>query len=64
MSKVAIELIFKKHVWIDKEDWLNGLDEELPTDMEDVDFIEDLTIKSSTELIDAKFLGEVAEGGE
>ena len=61
MKQILIEVTLKRHIWIDKNEWENGFGEQLPTDMDDLEMLEDEASKTITELHTAKSLGEWIE---
>lgn len=58
MRRVVIEVTLKRHIWVDKDKWENGFCEELPSDMEDLEMLEDEFTRTVTELHSSRFLGD------
>ncbi|ASA22624.1 hypothetical protein [Paenibacillus donghaensis] len=58
MKRVAIKVTLEREIWISKEVWEESFGEQLPCDIEDLEMLEDESLRSNTELKDVKVVGE------
>jgi len=57
MKRVAIKVTLEKEIWLDEDVWKN-FGEQLPSDMEDLEMLEDEKILSNIELKSAEFVAK------
>lgn len=57
MNWVAIKVTLEKEIWLDKDIW-ESFGEQLPSDIEDLEMLEDEKILSTIELKSAEFVAE------
>jgi hypothetical protein len=58
MKKVAIKVTLEREIWLSKEVWEKSFGEQLPQDMDDLDMIEDESLRRNTEFKNAEFISE------
>lgn len=57
MKRVAIKVTLEKEIWLDEDVWKN-FGEQLPSDMEDLEMLEDEKILSNIELKSTEFVAK------
>lgn len=57
MKRVAIKVTLEKEIWLDEDVW-KSFGEQLPSDMEDLEMLEDEKILSNIELKSAEFVAK------
>lgn len=62
MKKVAIKVTLEREIWINKNVWEKSFEEQLPHDMEDLEFLEDESSRINTEFKGAEVIAEFKLG--
>jgi hypothetical protein len=58
VKRVAIKVLLEREIWIDKDVWEDEFDGELPSDMEDLEMLEEASTRYNTELKNAEIISE------
>lgn len=57
-TRVAIKVFLEQEIWIDKNVWEDEFNGELPSDMEDLEMLEEASTRYNTELKNAEIISE------
>ncbi|WP_458123375.1 hypothetical protein [Paenibacillus sp. Z3-2] len=58
MKRVAIKVLLEREIWIDKDVWEDEFDGQLPSDMEDLEMLEEASTRYNTELKNVEIISE------
>lgn len=58
MKRVAIKVFLEREIWIDKDVWEDEFGGELPSDMEDLEMLEEASTRYNTEFKKAEIISE------